>query len=66
MRQQAGTGRRVLVAVGLVAAFGAGLASGRALDDRPSPGGRQTLVRTLTPLPLAPARVTVTVTVPNP
>ncbi len=47
-------------------AFGAGVAIGEALHDNPRPGGTQTLVRTLTPLPLAPARETVTVTVSQP
>jgi hypothetical protein len=32
------------------------------LHDNPSGGGTQTLVRTLKPLPLPPARETVTVT----
>jgi predicted metal-binding membrane protein len=47
---------RALVAlVALAAAFVAGLAVGRALEDTPQPGGGQTLVRTLDPLTLAPA-----------
>ena len=46
----------------LVVVFGLGLALGEALHDNPSGGGTQTLVRTLTPLPLPPARETVTVT----
>jgi hypothetical protein len=55
---------RLLVAGGLVVAFVLGIALGEALHDNPSPGGTQTLVRTLHPLPLAPAaRETVTVTV---
>jgi hypothetical protein len=45
----------------LVVVFGFGLALGEALHDNPSGGGTQTLVRTLKPLPLPPARVTVTV-----
>jgi uncharacterized membrane protein YdfJ with MMPL/SSD domain len=45
----------------LVVVFGLGLALGEALHDNPSGGGTQTLVRTLKPLPLPPARVTVTV-----
>jgi hypothetical protein len=49
---------------GLVVAFVLGIALGEALHDNPAPGGTQTLVRTLHPLPLAPAaRETVTVTV---
>jgi hypothetical protein len=59
--------RRALVAAGLVLAFAVGIAVGEALQDNSKPGGTQTLVRTLKPLPLAPAaRETVTVTVPNP
>ena len=55
---------RALVLVGLVVAFAFGVALGEALRDNPQPGGTQTLVRTLRPLPLAPAaRETVTVTV---
>jgi hypothetical protein len=59
--------RRVAVAAGFLAAFAIGTAFGQALDDGSTPGGTQTLVRTLSPLPLAPAaRETVTVTVDNP
>jgi len=47
----------------LVVVFGVGLALGQALDDIPSSGDTQTLVRTLRPLELPPARETVTVTV---
>ena len=55
------------VVVGADVLFGVGIAVGEALHDNPRPGGTQTLVRTLTPLPLAPAaRETVTVTVQNP
>jgi hypothetical protein len=43
--------------------FGAGVALGQALHDRPEPGPAKTLVRTLRPLPLAPSPQTVTVTV---
>jgi hypothetical protein len=58
--------RAVPVAAALVA-FVAGVALGDALHDNPAPGGTQTLVRTLKPLPLAPAaRETVTVTTSNP
>ena len=47
--------------------FVVGISFGEALHDNPRPGGTQTLVRTLNPLPLAPAaRETVTVTVQNP
>jgi hypothetical protein len=55
---------RLLVVGGLLVAFVVGIALGEALHDNPAPGGTQTLVRTLHPLPLAPAaRETVTVTV---
>jgi hypothetical protein len=54
--------RRVMTGIGLVLAFAVGIAVGEALDDGGRPGGTQTLVRTLKPLPLAPAaRETVTV-----
>ena len=43
---------RVLAAVvGAVILFALGVALGLALDDRPVPGGTQTSVRTLEPLP---------------
>ena len=43
---------RVLVAVlAALMLFGLGVALGLALDDRPVPGGTQTFVRTLEPLP---------------
>ena len=60
--------RRTLVAAAAaVVIFTVGVAVGEALHDNPRPGGTQTLVRTLKPLPLAPAaRETVTVTVQNP
>lgn len=55
----------LLVLAGIVV-FAVGIAVGQALDDSSPPGGTQTLVRTLQPLPLAPAaRETVTVTGPN-
>ncbi|MFN2469476.1 MAG: hypothetical protein ABR583_00470 [Gaiellaceae bacterium] len=54
-------------AVVVAAVFAAGFALGDALDDNVDPerGGTQTLVRTLTPLPLT-ASPTVTVTVTSP
>jgi hypothetical protein len=53
--------------VGAAVVFAVGVAVGESLHDNPQPGGTQTLVRTLKPLPLAPAaRETVTVTVENP
>ena len=50
-----------LIVVGAVL-FAIGVAVGEALHDNPRPGGTQTRVRTLRPLPLPPARETVTVT----
>jgi hypothetical protein len=59
--------RRLAAVVVAVVTFAVGVAVGEALHDNPQPGGTQTLVRTLKPLPLAPAaRETVTVTVSNP
>ena len=59
--------RRLIVAAALIVAFAVGIALGEALDDGSSPGGTQSLVRTLNPLPLAPAALrTVTVTVTQP
>lgn len=56
---------RVLVVLGaIVVVFAVGIALGQALHDNPS-GGTQTVVRTLKPLPLPPARETVTVTRPG-
>jgi hypothetical protein len=56
--------RRVLLAAALLLVFAAGIGVGEAIHDNPTPGGTQTLVRTLQPLPLAPAAVeTVTTTV---
>ena len=50
----------------LLAAFVVGVGLGEALHDNPKPGGTQTVVRTLHPLPLVPvAQNTVTVTVTN-
>ena len=58
--------RPILLAIAAMVVFALGIGLGQALNDNPSPGGRQTLVRTLQPLPLAPAaRETVTVTVQN-
>ncbi|NUR77127.1 MAG: hypothetical protein HOQ28_12685 [Thermoleophilia bacterium] len=58
--------RGLLLALAVLAVFALGVALGQALDDNSQPGGQQTLIRTLRPLPLAPAaRETVTVTVQN-
>ena len=59
--------RAAAVLVGVVVVFAVGVAVGQSLHDDSRPSGTQTLVRTLNPLPLAPAaRETVTVTVQNP
>jgi hypothetical protein len=56
--------RRILLGVAVLVVFALGIGLGQALDDNPDPSGTQTLIRTLKPLPLAPAaRETVTVTV---
>jgi hypothetical protein len=56
--------RRILLAGAVLVVFALGIGLGQAFDDNPEPGGQQTLIRTLRPLPLAPAaRETVTVTV---
>jgi hypothetical protein len=57
--------RRIRLAVVVLVVFALGVGLGQALNDNPQQG-RQTLIRTLEPLPLAPAaRETVTVTVQN-
>jgi hypothetical protein len=59
--------RLLLLALGLTAVFVVGIGVGEALHDNPTPGGTQSIVRTLQPLPLVPAAgstVTVTTTVP--
>lgn len=43
--------RVLAVVAAALALFGLGVALGLALDDRPVPGGSQTFVRTLEPLP---------------
>jgi hypothetical protein len=60
--------RKALAAVVVAAVvFAVGLAVGESIHDNPKPGGSQRLVRTLKPLPLAPAALrTVTVTVTQP
>ena len=64
-RRRRGPVRRALpwlVRVALGAALVAGgIAIGQALEDGPQPGRQRTQVRTLTPLPLTPETVTVTV-----
>ena len=51
-----------LLATALVVVFALGVALGQALEEGPGTGGTVTRVRTLHPLPIAPARETVTVT----
>jgi len=59
--------RRLVLLGGLVLVFAVGVALGESLNDNSAPAGTQTLIRTLSPLPLAPAaRSTVTVTVQRP
>jgi hypothetical protein len=59
--------RLAIVAVALVVTFVVGIALGEALHDNSTGSGTQTVVRTLDPLPLAPAaRTTVTVTTSTP
>jgi hypothetical protein len=59
--------RILAVAAGLVVVGVVGVAVGEALHDNPRPGGTQSYVRTLTPLPLTPAALTtVTVTTTSP
>jgi hypothetical protein len=58
--------RRAFFAGAVAVMFVLGIAVGEAMHDNPKPGGAQTFVRTLKPLPLAPAALeTVTVTVPK-
>ena len=58
--------RRVVTSILGLALLGVvfltGLAVGRAVEDAPSPGGTQTVVRTLEPLTVEPQERTVTVT----
>jgi hypothetical protein len=63
-RKRRGWLRFLLVLAAIVGVFAVGVALGQALHDNPS-GGTETVVRTLKPLPLPPARETVTVTRPG-
>jgi hypothetical protein len=58
--------RRLVFVVALCVAFVAGIGLGEALHDRPDLSDRQTLVRTLTPLPAGITTETITVTTSNP
>ena len=48
----------MLALVAVLVAFVVGVAAGEALHDNPKPGGGQTLVRTLKPVPLDPIPAT--------
>ena len=62
-----GSKRVLILVVGAVVIFAAGVGLGQALDDNVQTSETQTLVRTLDPLPLAPAaQTTVTVTTSGP
>jgi hypothetical protein len=65
-RRRESLARGLLVVLLLVFAFLLGIAFARTLDERPEPGGVQTTVRTLSPLPQQPPARTVTVTVTTP
>jgi hypothetical protein len=55
--------RPLAIVAALVVVGAVGVAVGEALHDNPRPGGTQSYVRTLRPLPLTPAALaTVTVT----
>lgn len=61
--------RALLGVVALAVAFVLGIGVGEALHDNPAPGGTQSIVRTLRPLPPTPAAattLTVTVTTAGP
>jgi hypothetical protein len=59
--------RLALFVLGAAVVFVAGVGLGEALHDNSNPGGSQTIVRTLNPLPLLPApATTVTVTTSKP
>jgi hypothetical protein len=55
-RRRRTTLRALLGLLALAVAFVLGVALGKALGDSPHPGGTQTLVRTLQPLPQRPSR----------
>ena len=60
-------GRAIILTVAAALIFAAGIGLGQALDDGSQNGGTQIRVRTLEPLPLAPAaRTTITVTTSGP
>lgn len=53
-RRRSAWPRVAALVVGIALAFALGVALGLALEDRPVPGGTQTFVRTLEPLPQQP------------
>jgi hypothetical protein len=59
-------GRTVVLVAAVAVVFALGVGLGQALHDGSRPDGTQTLVRTLAPQPVEPARETVTVTVTAP
>ena len=60
-------GRAIILTVAAALIFAAGIGLGQALDDNAQDGVTLTLLRTLDPLPLAPAaRTTITVTTTGP
>jgi hypothetical protein len=62
-RRRRRLGRWLLLLVGAIAVFAAGVAVGEALRDAPQPGGKRTYVRTLRPRTVSPTQRTVTVVV---
>jgi hypothetical protein len=66
LRRRPAFARVLLAAIALVLAFLLGIAFARTLDERPSNGGTETSVRTLTPLPQQGSVRTVTLTVTQP
>lgn len=60
-------GRAIILTLAAAVIFAAGVGLGQALDDNPKNSGTEIRVRTLDPLPLAPAaQTTVTVTISGP
>ncbi|HST26493.1 MAG TPA: hypothetical protein VLJ76_10905 [Gaiellaceae bacterium] len=62
-RQRRFPWKPVLLSLLVVCVFAIGIALGEALHDNPRPGGTRTTDVKLRPLPIVPARETVTVTV---
>ena len=60
-RRRLGLVQILFLLAALAAVFAIGVAVGQALHDNPKPGPARTSIRTLKPLPLAPAPRTVTV-----